>query len=496
MFNPKTKWLMKTGNNFMTKRGFPLMKVPPKKELVTDDFDEKCHTLIESILKVYWFFMWFGEKSKNKADEMRSIIFLEGLFLKMLEAIKTIYGLRGKKLYNECTDKFKDLLKKLNKRMHRGTKFIHKSSTTLETDLGNELSCVPAIRQDVVKGFRDLTGWLQKETTNPKNKKLAKKLRDELELNYEMKMYGCIGDNFEQHANMVMNGLMLLANPSEQGASADVYRDMFDNTIAELLTLWKSSFDAWKRRILKAYDLHNLVEDCDKMEFLKSFWLELDDREEKLLNKFNIEPETARTDGERSTMGQRIYEHLNGKACNKMTTDDLHQYLLYVMQKKYLDDEIDKLRPQFREEQPAIIRNRLPLLKESVDGGLLASCLSDVYCRFFGEEENLELLQGRNNDEITLMAYLYIICKAEGYLESDEKRAFYEFCKEDAGFVTATKSDRTFRNRLVKLEDVYKAHCLRSSRKPDETLDNNYHKVLRIFHGTKKYEALRKQMNG
>ena len=482
---------MKTSNNFLTKRDFPLMKVLTQK-LVTADFEEKCHNLVVSILNIYWFFMWFAGKPKNNHDEVRSIIFLEGLFLKMLVAIKEIFVMRGKKLYNEHTDEFKDLLMELNEQMHRGTKFIHRSSVTLEADLDNELSCVASMRQDVVNGFRELADWLQEKTTNPKNRKQAKRLRDELGLNYEMRMFGCIGDNFEQHTNMVMNGLMLLACPSEQGASADVYRDMFDNTIADLQTSWKPSFDAWKRRILRAYDLHNLVEDAEKMEFLKDFWLELDEREEELLDK-RIEHETARNDSERATMGQRIYEHLNGEAGNKMTSAELHQYLLYVAQKKYLDDEIDKLRPQFREEKPTGNKKRLPLLKESVDGGLLACCLNDVYCRFFGEKENLELLQGKYNDEITLMAYLYIICKTEGYLESEEKRAFYEFCKENTGFVTATKSDRTFRNRLVKVEKARHPHPLRGIGK---TTDNNYHKVLRIFHGTKKYEALRKRMNG
>lgn len=482
---------MKTSNDFMTKREFPLMKVP-KQKLVTSEFDGKCNNLIESILKVYWFFMWFGEKSKNNHDEVRSTIFLEGLFLKMLKAIKEIFVMRGKKLYNEHTDEFKGLLKKLNEQMRRGTKFIHRSNATLETDLNNEMLCVAAMRQDIVEGFREEADWLKEETAKPKNKRLAKKLRNELELNYEMKMFGCIGDSFEQHTNMVMNGLMLLASPSEQEASAEVYRDMFDNTIAELQTLWKPSFDTWKKKILKAYDLHNLVGNDDKMVFLKECWLKLNDCEEKLLGEFDIDPETARTDSERSTMGQRIYEHLNGEASNRMTADNLHQYLLYVIQERYLDDEIDKLRPQFREEKPTGNKKRPPLLKESVDGSLLANCLSDVYRRFFGEEGNLELLQGKHNDEVTLMAYLYIICMAEDYLENDEKRAFYKFCKEKAGFIT-DKSDRTFRNRLAKVEKALRPHPLRGI---DKTTDNNYHKVLRIFHGTEKYEALRRRMNG
>ena len=484
---------MYTGYNITTKRNYPVMRMP-KQELAASDYDEKCCTLIDSICRTYSFFMWFGEKPKNEHDEVRSIIFLDGLFLKMLVAIKDIYVVRGRKLYDEHTDQFKELLKDLNEQMHRGTRFIHKSSNALDADLGNDMSCVVAMRQDVVKGFRELAEWLHKETQNQQNKKRAKKLRDELELNYDMKMFGCMGDSFEQHTNMVMNALMLLAYPAIQEAAPEVYREMFDNTIAELQVSWKTSFDAWKKRILKAYDLHNIVEDKDKMKFLKDLWGEVDGGEEALLEQFNIEHDTARTDSERATMGLRIYENLNGDANTRMDTAALRQYLLYVMQKKYLDDEIDKLRPQPRtgKAKPATGKKRPPLWKSGVNLSALASCFGDVYCRYFGDGEKQEQLQGKHNDEVTLMAYLYIICKKEDYFDTEEKRAFFNFCKEEAGFTTAM-SDKTFRNRLSKVEEKLRPHPLLGV---DKTTDNNFHRIRRVFHGTKKFEAIKPLKKG
>ena len=38
---------------------------------------------------------------------------------------------------------------------------------------------------------------------NQESEELADILTDALELNYNM--FGCIGDNFEQHANMILN---------------------------------------------------------------------------------------------------------------------------------------------------------------------------------------------------------------------------------------------------------------------------------------------------
>lgn len=480
-------------NNFTTKGEFPFMRMPVQK-LAASDADEKCDELDDYIRTVYNSFVWYSEKIENDRDKVRYIIFLDGLLLNMLSAIKDFYVMRGKKIYDEHTGMFKKLLKDLNQQMCRVTRNVCRLNNDLEKDLGTGMSCVPAMRQDVVEGFRKLADWLRKEAENPKNRKQAQKLRNALGINYDMKMFGCIGDSFEQHANMVIDALMLLACPAVQSASPEVYRDMFDNTVAELQASWKLSFDAWKKRILRTYDLHNLVEDKDKMKFLKDFWGELDRCEEELLEQFNIEHDTARTDNERTTMGQRIYENLNNEVGTRMRTADLRQYMLYVMQKRYLDDEIDKLRPQFRREMPKLSANkkRPPLWKSGIDKSALASCFNDVYCHFFGDSKKQELLQGKHKDEMTLMAFLYMICKENDYFDSEEKRTFFNFCKEEAGFIT-DMSDKTFRNRLSKVEEKLRPHPLLGR---DKTTDNNFQRVRIVFHGTKKYEAIKPLKKG
>lgn len=166
-------------------------------------------------------------------------------------------------------------------------------------------------------------------------------------------------------------------------------------------------------------------------------------------------------------------------------------HLLYVLKKKYLDGETGKVKPRSKLEisKPAVGKKRPPLWKSGIDQSALASCFHDVHCRFFGNDETQEQLQGKHNDEVSLMAYLYIICEKEEFFESEEKRTFFNFCKTEAGFTTNV-SDKTFRNRLSKMEGKLLPHPLLGV---DKTANSNFQRIRVVFHGTKKYEAIRPQ---
>lgn len=488
-----------TSNDQSLEGNYPFMKMP-KRDVPTSDFEEKCADLMECILLVYHFFMWYGSLNKNQRDELRSIIFLEGLFLQMLVDIKDICQMRGKKLCYEFNDKFKDVLVELNNRMRKGTQYIRKSNKCLVSELNSETSRMDSLRQDVVEGFRALSGWLRNELTQPPNRQRAEELADELELSYDMRQFGCIGDSFEQHTNMVMNGLMLLACPSMPCTQTDAYCELFDNSVAELLCnkSWKYALDSWKRKIVKAYELRDIVEDKDKVVFLKKLWAAIDAEEQSFLDVFGIVADNTRSVSEKATMGFRIYEHLNVDSFDeapRMTIDDLHHYLLFVIQKQYLDDEIDRLKPKHNQSDKKSKKKRR-LFKPNVDIGHLKECLNEVYYRFcLVNEKDRETLDGEYNDLLTIIVYLYIICESEGYFENADKGPFFKFCTEKVGFVTE-KTDRTFRNRFDQLENVYKKYCLKGSNKLSEKTEDDFQKVLRIFRGKSNYEKLRRNMKG
>ena len=495
-------------SNDQKARGYyPFMRMPKQKP-TTSDFKKKCDDLRECIQKAYPFFMWYGSIIKSRGSELRSILFLESLFLQILENIKEIFMMRGKILCDECTDMFKGLLVELNNEMHRGTKFIRLSNRCLANELNSGNPSIISLRQEIVDGFRDLAGWLRVEAQKTANKERAEALADELGLNYEMKLFGCTGDSFKHHTNMVLNGLILLSFPSMPDTQTDDFCELFNNSIAELQASksWKWAFDSWRKKILKAYDLNDIVEDKHKVVYLKGIWKALDEQEQELLGRYNIVADTTRSSYEKATMGFRIYDNLNGNALDeapRMSADDLQQYLLFVGQKQWLDDEIVRLKPK-----PVImvmsnppsrkVEEKYRLFKPNVNLSFMKECLNEVYCRFYVDEEK-ETLTGKYDDLITLMVYLYIICEIEGCFDDAYKTAnkvpFFKFCTQEAQFET-TKDNRTFRNRFEHVGNVYKKFCLHSSLKLDETTESDFRKVSRIFHGTKFYEKLKRRMNG
>ena len=243
----------------------------------------------------------------------------------------------------------------------------------------------------------------------------------------------------------------------------------------------------------------------DEIDYLKKIWKALDEQERELLRGYGIVADLTRSPKERATMGFRIYNHLNadtldGAPC--MSANDLQQYFLYGVQKQWIDDEIDRLKPPFAfGKMPSLqikkVKKMYRLFKPNVNLTWMKDSLNEVYCRFqvYGEKETL---MGKHNDLMTLMVYLYIICEMEGFFEDAYKHVnkvpFFKFCTEEAQFYT-TKDNRTFRNRFDHVEDVYKKFCLHGSQKLDETVEKDFQKVLRIFHGTKFYEKLKQGMN-
>lgn len=484
-------------SNDQNKKGqYPFMKMP-KWEVSTSDFEEKLADLGYFILQqVYPFFMWYGSITKSRKDEIRSILFLEGLFLQMLVFIKDIFQMRGKKLCNEYAYKFKDILTELNEKMRKGTKYIRLSNHCLEEELNSETSCVAFMRQDVVSGFRELSGWLQDELQKPGTKERMEALADELGLNYDMRMYGCFGDNFEQHTNMVLNGLMLMSLPSMPDTQTEDFCRLFDNSIAEMQAsrAVKWAFESWKKKIGKEYDLNDIMEDKDKVVYLKKIWKAVDEQEQAFLDGFGIVADNTRSTTEKATMAFRIYHNLNMDEVEdspRMETADLQQYLLFVIQKQYLDEEIDRLKPKPLSKKKAAKRN---LFKLYVDLEHLKACLNEVYNRFYiVDDKDKAKLEGDFNDLMTIMVYLYIICEMEGLFENADRGPFFKFCTEEVGFET-DKTDRTFRNRFKELKKVHEKYCEKPSLRLNEKIENDFQRVLRIFRGKINYDKLRRNM--
>lgn len=477
-------------NDFTREENYPLMSMP-KKEHLASDFDKKCEKLNSCIQHVYDFFIWYSDTSKPYDDEIFATIWLERLLLKILDMTHEIYNLRDKKLHCHNTDMFKKQLENIRKNICKGMRYIKKSGKSLADEMEKDPQWIAARRQDLIESFRRHAAWLRQVTAIPHKRICAERLLDEMAINYDMRMFGCTGDSFEQHANMVFNGFVLLACPSEQSDDTQVLCELFNNTMTELekMKMWKSAFGAWKLDIVDAYEIHNITDNSSKMEFLRNIWNFLNDKEKALLKEYGISHANTRYESGKSTMCQNINENINenmAENSTRMDTYALQQYLSLVSQKQYIISEIDRLREHptlyGREEPPSKVRKNRPLFKQQVDRKLLAECMNEVYRQFY--IDCCVSLCGGYKD---LMVLLYIICKEKKYFESGEMNPFFRYCTEECGFQTEVKSARTFCNHLKAMDDFNPQDNRSSTQKAYKNIYDDYQSVRRIFQGSKNY---------
>lgn len=221
---------MKTMNENFGGNDYPPMKLP-KQENATSSFEEKSNGLEELVSRSYDFFMWYAELPKCRRYELYSTVFLECLFLQMLSYIHETDDMRGRVLLDERLELFLKLLKILNSRMRTGHLFIRSSNEILVDEIKNNASHFAGTRRETIEGFREHTEWLKAFCLDERKKEQVNALADKLQLNYPMKKFACMGDDFDQHANMTFNALIKLALPSMANYSEDEFAQVFKNSI-------------------------------------------------------------------------------------------------------------------------------------------------------------------------------------------------------------------------------------------------------------------------
>lgn len=343
---------MKTMYDMFEGNDYPAMKLP-KQENADSRFEEKCSDLEECVSKCHQFFMWYGRRAKNRRDEIRSIIFLECLFLEMLTTIRQIIKMRGRLLLNECLHVFEARLTELNREMRDGHIFIRTSNIALKEEQKREDSWIAAIRLDVVEGFRKHAEWLAPMTANPIIRERVRQLANKLQLNYQMRMFGCAGDDFDQHANMVLNALMILAIPSMTGAAEEEFGQMFRDSIDTF-----RNGGSWQT-IQAQLDgkIENDIKDCnsykEKMAQVKEYWWKpKKEAIERWLGRFGITYINVLSQDYMRLVGRQLYERLNGIRIDtndnsplmRMTNDDLCHYFKLESELQLCAAKIEKFR--------------------------------------------------------------------------------------------------------------------------------------------------------
>lgn len=332
----------------------PPMKLP-KQENATSSFDEKCKGLEELISKSFDFFMWYAGLPKCRRYELCSTVFLECLFLQMLTCIHETYNMRGRLLLDERLELFQKILKMLNGQMRTGRTFISSSNGMLVDETKNDRSCFAEARRETVEGFREHTEWLKKLCLDANKRAWADALANKLQLYYPMKKFACIGDDFDQHANMAFNGLMMLAIPSMADYSEEEFVQVFQDSIDTFRKggLWQANEAKLEEDI--EHDLTGA--NCDsysaKMARVKDLWWKPTRQAiQILLGKFGITYVNVLSKSYMGLVGRQLYERLNGIRINKkddsplvrMTNDDLCRYFKLEAELQFFAAKIEKYR--------------------------------------------------------------------------------------------------------------------------------------------------------
>ena len=345
---------MKTMNDNFEGNDYPPMKLP-KQENADSSFEEKCNGLEELVSRCYDFFMWYAELPKCRRYELYSTVFLECLFLQMLSYMHETDDMRGRVLLDERLELFLKLLKMLNARMRTGHLFIRSSNEILVDEIKNNASHFVETRCETIERFREHEDWLKAFCHDDGKKAQVNALADKLQLNYPMKIFGCMGDDFDQHANMTFDALMKLALPSMANYSEDEFTQVFNNSIN---TFKKGS--SWKaiEAQLEEDIEHDLTgANCDsygaKMARAKDLWWKPTRLAIRvLLGKFGITYVNVLSGNNKSQIGRQIYERLNGIRIDKnddsplerMSNDDLCRYLKLESELQFFANKIEEFR--------------------------------------------------------------------------------------------------------------------------------------------------------
>ena len=490
----------------------PPMKLP-KQENADSRFEEKCSELDDYISKCHTFFMWYGRRGKNRHDEIRSIVFLECLFLNMLNAISCIIKMRGRLLLNECLNQFESRLNELNREMRDGHIFIRTSKMVLKEEQARDGSCIANIRQDVIDGFRKHQEWLVPLTSSNVIRERVRQLANRLQLYYQMRMFGCAGDDFDQHANMVFNALMILATPSMADANEENFGTMFQNSIdtfrkgSSWLTL-QAQLEEKLKSDIKSYTSYE-----EKMSRVKEYWWKpKKEAIERMLGQYGITYINVLSEEYMMQVSRLLYNRLNNIKNDKnddspfvpMSNDDLCLYFRLESELQLITSKIESYRQQISIKPPSppeqeqeknrrAVPTKKTFMRHEADERKLPSVMRDA---------NRQHLEGQHHaviDGVSWKDYHVALCLLF-YLRASENafpailsgltRAYYNsFDKKEFTMMCTYEQFHKMLNKLSSVEFKKIIACKNTNEFLDEKIGHGtlqkwykfYHRLLPIF---------------
>ena len=469
----------------------------PGTQMTKGSFGKVCDYLSKFVPTIFGLFQWFGAD----ADDER-ICTLQYLGYKLHRALGVamdIYKNRGLVIRDEQCDVFKRFLGSINNRVKNIEKFINTADDLLKRAFEEDSSLLDFGKKRLISKFKPLMVWLDVVRKDTDLQKLAMEKCEEWELNHNISIYDDVSGDFRRQTYALLDSMILLSIPSHATASFNDFITFYQNTLNAFCQSekWQTNRDYLETQIKDEYDDKELTTKRQKERHLKDKYRELRIAKEVFLKKFGIKSISIKTDWGKAHLGQKLYERLNNIHLSsdedsefvKMSDADLGTYLTIEAQMQYLTREI--------EEQKTKKEGQSTIFLGVVDEEILSDCFYEVHQKFFGKDACLEL-SGKYKDEAALVSFLFMVVEREKLVKSNfsksGKKPFYEFFTIDSA-IPIECTEKTFYNRLTKdFGPFHKGLISGKLTIPDikSDLHSNFQLVRTIFHGTKKYNDLKR----
>lgn len=466
----------------------PSLPNPPK---LKSGFGKKCDYLLKFIPAILGLFQWFGANTEE--ERVCSLQYLGYKILRALDMANELYASRGEVLRDEMCDAFFSFVNVIDDWAQSVERFIRAADGLLKRvfDEGAALSGMGTL----VLLYGQQVEWLEGVNTDVQLRKFAVEKCEEWGMNYNLSVGDEVTGYFRRLVYALFDGVILLSLPSHAAVSSRKFGALYENTLRNFCESekWLSDKDLLVEQIEEECRNNGLTTNKLRESLLKEKYNDLCGARNDFLKRFDIKPIGMTTDKCKEYLGKQLYLHLNAQTEEegklvKMTDADLDEFLNLEARRQYVYGEISKL--QNKKSKPSGI------FREGVDGEKMADCFHEVHQCFFGKNATL-MLRGKYKDEVSLVAFLFIVVEKEKLCKSNFyencKKPFFDFFTKEA-MIEIAGTEKTFYNRLADNLKTFREHLLANKLTMVEArsdINYNFQAVQKVFHGTKKYGELR-----
>lgn len=485
-----------------------------------EELNRTTRSLLKAMDTLQHAFRWFDVE-----DDGERLCVLLGFGYTMYRGVycnvRKIFEERHKLLCDEHCEQFCEWLCKLDNLSRKIIPFLKEAEKVFIRSMQKE-NALPGNFPELVEKYREYDHWSQ---TFPHEKGLAERVARKREIkrvNYRVHVSEAEQKGIRHYYYAMLDCLSKLSVPAHGDMPEEVYVPLFDN-----------SFEAFKqgeywKKLQKHYamEMRRILTGLSPEEQLCALRFERGQLIKKItkdyLSRFDVHYCGIDDPENKGLLAKQLYERLNpdrepekpeetAEAKARMGNEELCYYFALEAEAEYLTKYIEHMlqQPESQKEKEAEKEAAKPkegnekgggkpfprLFNSVIDPEQLESCLKELYLHFYGEERQEVLMLGKKKrcDEVTFVAYLYILVEREKLGNEtfgvQTRQPFFNFIRAKV-MKNLGKTPRTFQNRMADIETI-RQKILKAGERDLKALGEtnvhcrNFQQILNAFHGTR-----------